>query len=174
MNVFYLLKNLYKRAKSDTQTALAEAKGYTDAVGTVTRVTGTITTKAWDSGQGGPTWTAPKDGTYLVLATYAQTEDNITWSRKYHQFRLAVTNNSNSALWLSGDNPFYNIAGSSFGVNAITTPFLIYMRAGDQLTPYLWTDTASMTYNVIICGVWLNGGVIANLLLALSGRRCAA
>ena len=148
MKIYNVLKNIINKLKT-----IDEQLDKLNYVGKIKSSTGTITTKAWNTSQGGPELTLGKEGVYLIVCSFSQTEDNITWSRAYHHFRIQL---HGSGEYITDSILLYNIPGSSFGVHSVSSSVLLYAKQGDYLTSYIWTGVTDMTFNVRIAAVYLS------------------
>ena len=156
MDIAYLFKNLISTITGKVN----EAKDYTDTeiqkLATYTTETGQIKTKAWNSSQGGPTWSAPKAGVYLLFAGFQQTSDAGAWARAYKQWRIE----GSGVTFLNQPNGFYQSAGGSsgMGILSISVCYPILCTTGAQVHAFIWTDTVDMTYNVTLTGIYIGQG----------------
>ncbi len=159
MKVFNLLKNLWQRAKSYSDSNLQSAKDYYDEkmqyIGTYTNVTGTMVTKSWSNATTTTTWTAPRDGIYL-MQIYISPQTDQAMANAYKQFRTM-----GSAQVLVGDTTTLYWSGNSGtgGVVAFGWTFPVKALEGQTVSANMWTGTANVTFNVRIVGV-----MIANIV----------
>ena len=108
-----------------------------------------MTTKAWANADPTTTWTAPKDGIYLITMRI-HTQDDTSYTSKYKMFRwfgTATALQDISSLYYRGTTD-----GASYGINGHSWTFPIKALKGQTVNANIWTDT-SFACNVHITGV---------------------
>lgn len=123
-------------------------------LGTYTKVTGTYKTGAWSAGTvTNCTWTAPRDGKYIMWMYFQPQSDSTAYLYKQLQARGTATRPM-------GDILFYQGGPTSGGTSdrtviAINCSFPVEATAGQTIYPYVHTPTANLVWNVAITGMYV-------------------
>lgn len=118
--------------------------------GTQTTVTGTMTTKAWANPDSAVTWTAPKDGVYLI-SMHIVTQNDTAYASTYKMFRWFGT--ATALLEVSGLYYRGTTDGAGYGINGHAWTFPVKALKGQTVRPSLWIGTAGIVFNVQTTGI---------------------
>lgn len=118
--------------------------------GTQTTVTGTMTTKAWANPDSAVTWTAPKDGIYLI-SMHIVTQNDTAYASTYKMFRWFGT--ATALLEVSGLYYRGTTDGAQYGINGHAWTFPVKALKGQTVRPCVWIGTAGIVFNVQTTGI---------------------
>ena len=128
-------------------------------IGTSTAVSGTYTTAAWGEGTAtNCTWTAPRDGKYIVYAYFKNHDDNNNQGKVYKQFQLrgtATREVANPILYQVGTGSTSSTDTSNAAIMGIQGSTFVTATTGQTIEPYIHTPVANIVWDVKIVGVYI-------------------
>lgn len=128
-------------------------------IGTSTVVSGTYTTAAWSAGTATDcTWTAPRDGKYIVYAYFKNHDDNNNQGKVYKQFQLrgtATKEVANPILYQVGTGSTSSTDSPNATIMGVQGSTFVTATTGQTVVPYIHTPVANIVWEVKIVGVYI-------------------
>lgn len=128
-------------------------------IGTSTAVSGTYTTAVWSAGTATDcTWTAPRDGKYIVYAYFKNHDDNNNQGKVYKQFQLrgtATKEVANPILYQAGTGSTSSTDSANATIMGVQGSTFVTATTGQTVVPYIHTPVANIVWEVKIVGVYI-------------------
>lgn len=124
-----------------------------------TSVEGSYTTAEWAEGTATDcTWTAPRNGLYLLFVYFKNHDDNRNQGKVYKQFQLTGTATrivASPLLYQAGTGSIDSTDTSNAAIMGVQTCTLISATTGQTILPRIWTPEAGIVWDVKIVGLFL-------------------
>lgn len=134
-------------------TELINADEY-NLLGSYTTVSGSYTTKAWSAGTAtNCTWTAPRDGKYIITMYFQANPDSGAYIYKQLQAQGTATRPLGNVLFYAGGPTSGGTSEKS--VIATMHSFPITATSGQTIYPYIHTPQANQVWIVKITGMYV-------------------
>jgi hypothetical protein len=143
-------------ANTDSRVSTLESQAtYFANIGQFVYASGQYITAQWTFGTNSCVLHLPNKGRWLVFGRFEMSEGSATYRNSYKQFQIQARTTNKAAVKIQ--NPLYYDAASSNSSNYMLTRIvqqIVDVSVVDaEIQPYVHTDTANLTYNVVLYGI---------------------